>query len=99
MMDALRTTSPERRDLPSRERLLERVRAEFEELPSLRLTPGQAQRLFGLRPDVCSRVLGSLVSDRSLVCGPDGRFMSREDADWMRARRLWTTDRVRPRAS
>jgi hypothetical protein len=65
---------PDRRNLPAREQLLRRVRAEFDEMPCLRLTRGQAQRLFGLAPGVCDRVLASLVTDGMLRCGPDGRY-------------------------
>jgi DNA-binding IclR family transcriptional regulator len=38
-----------------------RVLAEFEEMPGLTLTPGQASKLFGLDPDVCTIVLDTLV--------------------------------------
>ena len=71
--NALRTM-PERRDQVSREQLLRRVRAEFEEMPCLRLTRRQAQRLFGLRSDICDRVLAALVADRSLCRESDDRY-------------------------
>ena len=57
---------PDRRDHASREQLLRRVRAEFSEMPCLRLTPAQARRLFGLRPDICDRVLDELVRERTI---------------------------------
>jgi hypothetical protein len=66
--------TPDRRNHVSREALLQRVRGEFTEMPCLRLTRGQAQRLFGLRPHICERVLATLVRDHTLTCGPDGRF-------------------------
>ena len=50
---------PERRDPQSRERLRLRVRSEFEEA-ALVLTPTAAARLFGIREDVCIRVLREL---------------------------------------
>src|SRR5687767_12635326 len=50
----------ERRIQSSRDALVRRVYGEFYEMPCLRLTPGQAQRLFDLRPDVCQRILTSL---------------------------------------
>jgi hypothetical protein len=65
---------PDRRDARSRELLLRRVRAEFEEMPCLRLTLKQATRLFALREDVCARVLGTLVKDRALWRGLDGQY-------------------------
>ena len=47
---------------------------EFSEMPCLRLTRGQAQRLFALRADVCERVLAALVNDHTLTCGADDRY-------------------------
>ena len=38
-----------------------RIRAEFQEMPGLRLTLPQASRLFALEPALCQRVLGALV--------------------------------------
>jgi hypothetical protein len=43
-----------------------RVRAEFVEMPGLRLTLPQASRLFNLEPTQCERVLGALVDMRIL---------------------------------
>jgi hypothetical protein len=51
----------------SREAVRRRVRGEFEEMHGLRLSRPQAQRLFGLRADVCGRVLNELVEQRVLV--------------------------------
>lgn len=39
-----------------------RVRAEFQEMPGLRLTARQAERLWGLAPEVCAEVVDVLVS-------------------------------------
>ena len=51
---------PDRRDARSRAQLIDRVRSEFIEMPCLRLTRAQARRLFGLRAEVCGRVLATL---------------------------------------
>jgi hypothetical protein len=67
---AIRQPSPDRRNHTARERLLHGVRAEFDELRGLKLTLAQAQRLFGLREDVCQRVLNTLVRDGFLRVGP-----------------------------
>lgn len=75
---------PERRDHASREQLLARVRAEFEELPSLRLTRGQAQRLFGLRADICDRVLATLVKNQTLCLDHEQRYRMHDDDAWKR---------------
>jgi DNA-binding IclR family transcriptional regulator len=47
-------------------RMLERIRAEYEESPGLSLTSRQAQRLWGLDPGLCSRLLNELVRQRFL---------------------------------
>ena len=43
-----------------------RVRAEYREMPGLRLTLAQAARLFNLELGACERVLESLVMDGAL---------------------------------
>jgi hypothetical protein len=57
----------DRRDQSSRSELVERVYGEFNEMPCLRLTAAQAQRLFALRADICDRILTGLVVDRWLA--------------------------------
>ena len=42
--------------------VIERVRAEFEEMPGLTLTVIQASRLFGLEEPECQRVVDRLVN-------------------------------------
>jgi hypothetical protein len=49
------------------EQLLHRVCAEFLEMPGLRLTLKQAQRLWGLDEETCTRSLEALVEARFLV--------------------------------
>ena len=46
--------------------LLNRIRGEFLEMPGLRLTCEQAQRLYGLDRAVCQRALDWLVDARFL---------------------------------
>jgi hypothetical protein len=65
---------PDRRNVAARERILERLRGEFREMPRLRLTSAQAQRLLGLRPDVCDRVLHALVAEGTLCPDGTGRY-------------------------
>jgi hypothetical protein len=43
------------------EAMVRRVRAEFLEMPGLRLTFAQAMRLWGLDEDDCQRVIDALV--------------------------------------
>ncbi len=47
--------------------LCTRVQAEFEEMHGLPLTFAQAVRLFSFEPDLCQRVLGTLVRTGDLV--------------------------------
>jgi hypothetical protein len=54
------------------ETLLGRVRAEFREMPGLRLTPAQARRLWGLEQEVCGAVIDTLVSTAFLRWTPAG---------------------------
>ena len=64
----------ERRHQSSRDALLSRVVGEFQEMPCLRLTAGQAQRLFDLRSDVCQRVLSKLINEGTLTCDSEQRY-------------------------
>ena len=67
-------SSRDRRNNDLRSRLLHRVRAEFRDMPGLRLTCGQAQRLFGIRVDICERVLSTLVAEGTLRRAADHRY-------------------------
>jgi hypothetical protein len=64
------TTPGEHDEIMSIEHLATRIRAEFQEMPGLKLTLPQAQRLWGLAPDVCDRVVDVLI-DRAVLqrCG------------------------------
>jgi hypothetical protein len=53
---------------------LRRVKGEYLEMPGLRLTPAQAQRLWGLDRESCEALLGALVDARFLCKTPDGAF-------------------------
>jgi hypothetical protein len=52
-----------------------RVRAEFLEMPDLRLTANQAARLWTLEPALCADVLAALVQRRFLVRTPNASFV------------------------
>jgi len=58
------------------EAILQRVQAEFLEMPGLRLTCAQAQRLCGLDGDTCVAVLNMLVDLKFLVRDSTGRYRS-----------------------
>jgi len=44
------------------------IRGEYLGIPGLHLTRNQVQRLWGLDPHTCDRLLGSLVDSRFLDC-------------------------------
>ena len=60
--------------------VLQRIQAEFVEMPGLRLTPAQAQRLWGLERDVCIAMLAALVDAKFLLQTRDGAFVRMEGA-------------------
>jgi hypothetical protein len=53
---------------------LRRVKGEYLEMPGLRLTPAQAQRLWGLDRESCQALLGALVDANFLYRTRDGAF-------------------------
>ena len=55
--------------------LLNRIRGEYLEMPGLRLTLAQAQRLWNQPGDVCEYVLTRLVDDGFLRRTCDGAFI------------------------
>ncbi len=54
--------------------LLARIRGEFVEMPGLRLTFRQAQRLWALDAPTCRSLLDTLVTARFLVRSADGVY-------------------------
>jgi hypothetical protein len=58
--------------------LVQRVRAEFNEMPGLRLTPAQAARLLGLDQRSCERVISVLVRSSFLRWTTDGSVVRTE---------------------
>jgi hypothetical protein len=60
-------------DLPYRQ-AFDRIRSEYLEMPGMRLTATQVQRLSGLEISVCSLVLDDLVRARFLYVGRDGSY-------------------------
>ena len=60
--------------------VLQRIQGEFIEMPGLRLTAAQAQRLWGLERDTCDALLGALVDAKFLSQTRDGAFIRQEGA-------------------
>ena len=66
--------------------LLKRIRAEYLEMPGLRLTREQAQRLCGVERTLCQQVLDMLVDMKFLCIKPNGTYARVTDgADTPRA--------------
>ena len=65
--------------------VLRRVQGEFNEMPGLRLTAPQAQRLWGLDRAACDSLLGALVDAKFLLRTRDGAFVR---SDQVRASRM-----------
>lgn len=55
-----------------------RVRGEFEEMPGLRLTERQAQKLWALDAKACRAILTVLVDHRFLMKTASGAFVRRD---------------------
>jgi hypothetical protein len=60
--------------------VLQRIQGEFVEMPGLRLTAAQAQRLWGLERDLCNALLGALVDAKFLAQTRDGSFVRLDGA-------------------
>jgi hypothetical protein len=56
------------------DRTVERLRAEFLEMPGLRLTLEQVQRLCGVERALCKAVLDALVDGKFLCMKADGTY-------------------------
>jgi hypothetical protein len=56
------------------EEVIHRLRAEYLEMPGLRLKPAQVQRLCGVEGTVCQLVLDSLIGTKFLSVNSDGVY-------------------------
>lgn len=56
-----------------------RIKAEFEEMPGLRLTTSQARRLCGVDEMICKAVLDALVDSGFLCVKGEGVYSRRTD--------------------
>jgi hypothetical protein len=66
--------------------MLERIRAEYSEMPDLRLTLEQAQRLCGVERTLCKAVLDALVDAKFLCVRADGAYTRLTDGETRRPR-------------
>ena len=77
--------------------VISRIRAEFLEMPGMRLTMQQAQRLCGIERTLCQTVLDSLVEEGFLCVKQDGSYGRLTDGDVSRPRQAKATLRIRTR--
>jgi hypothetical protein len=76
---------------PVAPQILQRIRAEYLEMPGLSLSPEQVQRLCGMDSALCASVLGALVETGFLSKGSDGAYARNRNADVSRARQAKAT--------
>ncbi len=60
-------------------RTIERLRGEFLEMPGMRLTARQVQRLCGIDETICQVVLDALVEMKFLRVNADGTYTRSHD--------------------
>lgn len=77
--------------------LLNRIWAEYREMPGLSLTPAQAQRLWGMDAMTSRDVLGFLVESKLLHFGEDGRYRRLAEGAASPHSRAWRRLAPRPR--
>ena len=66
--------------------VLERLSAEYLEMPGMKLTIAQIQRLCGVEPGMCELVLDALVKASFLCLKPDGTYVRQTHGSPYRAR-------------
>jgi hypothetical protein len=69
------------------EQVLDRIRAEFLEMPAMRLTPAQVERLAGADRSICQSVLDDLVRAGFLCTAENGSYGRMSEGSTGRARR------------
>ena len=66
--------------------LLERLRAEYREMPGMRLTAAQVQRLCGIERTICQDVLDQLVAAKFLWVSAHGTYARLPEGELSRLR-------------
>ena len=86
-------------DKPLTPQVLQRIRAEYLEMPGLALRPEQVQRLCGVDGALCQSVLEALVESGFLSRRADGAYGRFRGSDVSRARAVKAGLEPRPLAS
>jgi hypothetical protein len=76
---------------PVAPQILQRIRAEYLEMPGLSLSPEQVQRLCGMDRALCASVLEALVETGFLSRRSDGGYARDRHPDMSRARQAKAT--------
>jgi hypothetical protein len=79
----------------------ERIHAEYLEMPGMRLTPEQVQRLCGVDSSVCRLVLDDLLRAKFLRVGSDGSYARATEGGASKLRTAkaeWAPSRIVPSA-
>ena len=76
--------SPPMKPILSEQEWMQIIRGEFLEIPGLRLTSDQIQRLWGLHRDTCAAILESLLHQRFLQLTADGHYVRSSSAGGLR---------------
>ena len=72
MVTAVRDTAPTATKIRD---VLQRVQGEYRDMPGLKLTEAQAQRLLGIDCDACAVVLSTLIERRFLRRTGNGLYV------------------------
>jgi len=72
MVTAVRDTAPTATTIRD---VLQRVQGEYRDMPGLKLTEAQAQRLLGLDRDTCAVVMSTLIQRRFLRRTANGLYV------------------------
>lgn len=83
--------------LPPNAQLLGRIRGEYLEMPGLRLTLPQAQRLWHLRERECEELLGALIDAKFLCRKSDGRYARVSELEGISRHRRVAKTQLHPR--
>jgi hypothetical protein len=81
------------------QRLLERIGAEYLEMPGMKLTTQQVQRLCGIEEPMCTVVLDSLVRAKFLCLNADGTYVRVTEGKLPLARAVKATVHSKPFAT
>jgi hypothetical protein len=72
VVTAARDTAPTKKTIRD---VLQRVQGEYRDMPGLKLTEAQAQRLLGIDCDTCAVVLSTLIERRFLRRTGNGLYV------------------------